>query len=481
MSGMQRRRRRSDCEHPSGEEQTNGWHDGLRETPGGVAPVDRETMVTERTTVVDPEVVRLAPHDLGSEARVCIVNHTLPPDYGGAEIAAYRYAERLSQAGSKVILLGRTEDDRSGQSFPPYVEPVAVSLGGGRRTGGPAPFQAFEVLTRIARRLWPLLIRRRQEYDVLHVFNSRSLFNLLAVPVARALGKPAILEMSLLGSDDPAALRRRSGRVGKLMASRPSIRYLLFRGATACVSKSPALTESYRTAGEPMSKLVEIPYAVDTETYAPASADEKDELRERLGLPLRGAIVLFVGGLSPRKGVHVLLEAFGSTSRRHAECSLVLAGPGAKYAPSYVEGLRATISEHGLTGRVFLLERFVENVHEFMRAADIFSLPSEREGLPISVLEAMACGLAVVASDIPEISGSQIRDGTEGLLVPVGDAPALARALDRLLSGTELRVRLGQAGRRRALERFSEEVVDARYRALYTDVLCAAVERRRWL
>jgi glycosyltransferase involved in cell wall biosynthesis len=96
-----------------------------------------------------------------------------------------------------------------------------------------------------------------------------------------------------------------------------------------------------------------------------------------------------------------------------------------------------------------------------MAAADMFVLPSRFEGLPMSVIEAMLTGLPVVACDVRG-PAEQVVDSVTGLLVPVGDAPALAAALRRLAADSELRTRMGNAGRARALERYDEMKVLAR-------------------
>ena len=391
--------------------------------------------------------------------RVCIVSRSLPPEYGGAEIAAYRYGERLAAAGTPPIFIGPD----GGSEYPEWVVPLdmpSVMKGVGVRTR----------IARIARRLWPVLYGRRDEYDVVHIFNSAPLLNLMAVPMARALKKPVVLESSLVGSDDPLALmKRKKGRRKRLFLRYP-LRYELYRRGSAFVSKSPVLLRVCREAPLSQEKMTLIPYAVDCETYAPSLPEERPGLRKALGLP-EGPTVLFVGGMNKRKGVHHLLEAFRSVVDAVPDARLALVGPAYKYDPEFVEGLYSSTEEWGLSGHVTFVNKVVDNVHEYLRAADVFTLPSSREGLPIAVLESMAAGKAVVASDIPEIADSQIDDGENGLLAPFGDVPALASALTDVLSDPTLRDRLGDAARNRALRRFSVPVVDAQYERLYDALL----------
>ena len=408
-------------------------------------------------------------YPLASDFRVCVVCASLPPHYGGAEIAAYRYVERLARNGGNPVLLAPVRSVREAANLPSFVHPVA---GRARKRYAPPIITGLANIAGFARRLWPVMYRLRHRYQVVHIFNSRPLFNLMAVPAARAFRRPVVLETSLLGSDDPVSLRKRSTDV---WLSRPRVRFALYRRADAFVSKSPALTSAFRDCGLPPASLYEIPYAVDVQRFRPATRTEKRALRERLGLPEAGAVVLYVGGLNPRKGIDVLLRAFKQVSGLERRAFLVLVGPADKYDPAYVEGLYRYVREQSLGDRIAFVSEVVQNVEDYMRASDVFVLPSSREGLPIAVLEAMSCGLAVIASDIPEIAGPQIHAGTQGELVPVGDAYALADRLTQLLRDEGRRKRLGAEARQRIEAEFAVDVVDRQYGSLYTKLLARRV------
>jgi glycosyltransferase involved in cell wall biosynthesis len=113
-----------------------------------------------------------------------------------------------------------------------------------------------------------------------------------------------------------------------------------------------------------------------------------------------------------------------------------------------------------LSKRVQLLG-YRQDVPELLRAADIFTLPSHREGMPRSIIEAMLSGLPVVATDIRG-SREEVVDGSTGFLAPLGDVPALARALQRLAADADLRRTFGRAGRERAEAQFDERKIVAR-------------------
>jgi glycosyltransferase involved in cell wall biosynthesis len=404
-------------------------------------------------------------------SRVCIVSTRLPPRYGGAEIAAWRYAHRLERAGSDVVLLAPVPPNFATQSdLPEWVSTVGRWGKNPARRAGIARRPPGIGLLSMAAPLWRQMVALRDRFDVVHIFNGRPLFNLLALPAARVLGKPSIVEMSLLGSDDPLTLRQAAGEPGDAFSSRLPVRFWLYRLADRYVTKSAPLTEAYMRSGLPEGKLRHVPYAVDTELFAPPTPSEREGLRSRLGLGADEAVILFVGGINPRKGVHRLVGAFRRVVESYGHARLLVVGPASKYGSAYLDGLTSDVRRWGIGERVRFVPGFSDNVHEYMRAADVFVLPSEREGLPISVLEAMSCGLAVVASDIPEVAGAEIEPEREGLLVPVGDEAALTEALSRTLGDEALRRRLGSAARARVEREFSEPVVDRRYRELYAEL-----------
>jgi glycosyltransferase involved in cell wall biosynthesis len=144
--------------------------------------------------------------------------------------------------------------------------------------------------------------------------------------------------------------------------------------------------------------------------------------------------------------------------------SLAFVG-GGRDQPQVEEELRA----QGLGDRVALLgDR--HDVPALLAGADVFVLASRSEGAPLSILEAMAAGLPVVASDVGGVA-ELVADGATGLLVPAGEPAALARALARLLDDRALRERMGAAGRARARDRFDLPELRAAHLDLYARVL----------
>ena len=173
----------------------------------------------------------------------------------------------------------------------------------------------------------------------------------------------------------------------------------------------------------------------------------RDELRAELALD--GDVLLFAGRLGPQKAVGVLLEALG----RISDVTLVIAGDGPERP-----ALEGRVAELGLDARVrFLGSVPRETVLRLFRASDASVLPSAWENFPHTVVEALAVGCPVIATavgGVPEV----VRDGENGLLVPPGDAAALADSIERFFGDAPLRERLHGAAAR-SVEGYSEEAV----------------------
>lgn len=175
--------------------------------------------------------------------------------------------------------------------------------------------------------------------------------------------------------------------------------------------------------------------------------------------------ILFLGRLERAKGVFELIESFARLRREHANAMLTLGGDGDFAA------VRQRLAELDIADSVELPGWVVGATKEaLLRSADAFVLPSHAEGLPVSMLEAMAYGIPVVVSrvgSVPEV----VADGKQGLLTDVGDVQGVLAALRKLAASPEERIRLGQAGRALVASTYAADRVCAQLEGIYTDVL----------
>lgn len=205
-----------------------------------------------------------------------------------------------------------------------------------------------------------------------------------------------------------------------------------------------------------------VPYAVDATRFSTLDNQELDRLRQRW----RGPVILSVGVLRYYKGLHILIAAM-----RELDATLVIVGGG----PEEIR-LRALVDEAGLAGRIHFVGRVAdEDLPSYYQAADIFVLASHlrAEAFGIVLLEAMAAGLPLVTTEIGTATSEINRHGLTGFVVPPNDAPALARALQALMTNRDLREYLGQQGRRLALEEHSVADMADGVAAVYREALAA--------
>jgi glycosyltransferase involved in cell wall biosynthesis len=237
------------------------------------------------------------------------------------------------------------------------------------------------------------------------------------------------------------------------------LRLLVDRGRNVVLVQNPDDRDFLQSLGLRGSQIVLIPGSgVDVETLRPTPEPE-------------GKInVAFVGRLLEDKGIRSLIGAHRLLREKGVAVSLLLAGTPdpANPASASIEEIETWSREPGITWL-----GHVSDIRTVWARAHIAVLPSRREGLPKSLLEAAACGRPMVATDVPGCREVVI-PGETGLLVPVDDPQALAAAIERLAGAPDLRARYGQAARRRTVSEFSAaaigEATSALYRRLSTPV-----------
>jgi D-inositol-3-phosphate glycosyltransferase len=204
-----------------------------------------------------------------------------------------------------------------------------------------------------------------------------------------------------------------------------------------------------RYYGADPARVAVVPCGVDTELFRPG---DSGEARRALGLDGRPR-VLFVGRLAPIKGLDTLVDAIALLRARRSPAELLIVGGDADEALEGHEAhLRRRIERGGLGGSVRLLGRqSQQRLRTYFVAADLMVLPSYYESFGMVALEAMACGIPVVASRVGGLT-TTVRDGVTGSLVPEGDAAALADRLEELLADPDRRERMGREGVRWAVK-----------------------------
>ncbi|MCS6922926.1 MAG: glycosyltransferase, partial [Fimbriimonadales bacterium] len=185
--------------------------------------------------------------------------------------------------------------------------------------------------------------------------------------------------------------------------------------------------------------------------------------RRREGIQEDALLIVHIGRFTKQKNHEMLIRAFAQL-RPPASARLLLVGEG-ELQPQ----MEQLVRDLGLAEQIrFLGVR--SDIPELLNASDIFVLPSRWEGNPMSVMEAMAAGLPVVATavgGVPEL----VENGASGLLVPSDDVAALAQALQTLVDNPSLRATMGHKARQVAQERFDARAMTRAYESLYESIL----------
>lgn len=205
-------------------------------------------------------------------------------------------------------------------------------------------------------------------------------------------------------------------------------------------------------------KIVTVPNGVDGAQYAaPVDIQKK---KTELGIKGNGPVIGLGVRLSLQKGITYLLQAMPEITKRFPDVTLVIAGEG-----NCEEDLRREASEIGIGGNtVFVGARL--DMHEVLKVLDLYVLPSLWEGLPMVLLEAMAAGCPIVATNVGG-NRTVISDGENGSLVETRNTKALAEEIIRLLGNEQLRSQYAKNGLKTFNDRFTSDVMTAQYEKLY--------------
>ena len=313
---------------------------------------------------------------------------------------------------------------------------------------------------RLARRM----LQAGRTYDIIHVHG----FSQKNVPVsilARLLGKPIVLTLHTAGQDEPDVVRRRG-----------ALAYWAFRSADLVLCVSPDLTARWRAAQLPAERVRLAPNGVDTTRFRPADADERLALRRALGWPETQPIVLFVGFFSRDKRPDLLFRAWRRLGAGGVQPRLAFLG--AKNTGYYeidesiARQIQREAADLGRAHDLMTIEP-THDVAQYLRAADVFVLPSVREAHPLALLEAMACGLPCVATRLPGATDALIEDGWNGRLFPADDEAALTEALRQVFADQGAARSMGARARETVIARYDIRRTADDWLSAYEQVLSA--------
>lgn len=396
--------------------------------------------------------------------KICIFTETYYPVVGGGETQARLLAEGLITNGHSVMVLTRRSDAPLKQ-HENYGDVSVYRLG----PVGSGQLKKWGLLLSSL----PALVRLRDQYDLIFVSGYR-IIGLTAVLVGKLFRKPVVLKADSQGEMSGEFFE--SG-LKKFGTSRSSLAFRLFldfrnfilKKAEAFSAISPEIASEWASNRVPLNKIHVIPNGVDTALFAPANADQKSFLREKLNLPKAAIIAIYTGRLVSYKGLPLLLKVWDEIRCRHENAILLLAGTGGLDIHNCEAQLHDYVTSAGLEKNVWFLGS-VQNIPEYLQAADLFVFPTENDAFPSSLIESMACALPIVTTPVGAIKTIMSNRET-GLLVQPGNFEQLFEALDVILSDKAFASRLGQAARRIVKERYSVGSMMRKYLSLFESTL----------
>jgi glycosyltransferase involved in cell wall biosynthesis len=333
--------------------------------------------------------------------------------------------------------------------------------------GVPVHRLTIDVRSRVSKssatvRLLAKLARALPDVDVVHV-HGFSQKNIPIALMASAMKKPVVLTLHTSGQDEP-----------QVAAARGALSSWAFRSARLILPVSPNLVRRCEDAGIDSSHVRLTPNGIDVDRFRPASAVERASLRQALGWSPSDRVVLFVGFFSHDKRPGLLFRAWRRAIEQGVPSKLVYIGatssPYFEIDRGIAESIRAEALAMGRASDVLFVDP-THGMERYYRAADVFVLSSVREANPVSLLEAMACGLPCVASRIDGATAVIVDDGVNGRLVAPDDEIELTRALTDIVSNHEMASRLGACARQTVVSRYDIRETADRWLQAYEDSL----------
>ena len=373
---------------------------------------------------------------VSTNQKVIMVISQFYPALGGAEVQAQGLARALLKRGMDVCVLTRHL-----KGLPQHELIEGIPVYRAIRTI-PLPLLwglVFMVST------FCFLYKKRKEYTIIHCHILQEFQTLVAIAIKYLLRKKVVVKMSSSGVTSDIKLLHKK-LYGKF--------FLLFaRNVDAIIAVCKESSQEILAEGFQANRLLEIPNGVDTGKFTQGDCREVREERT----------ITFIGRLDGYKGVDYLLNGFKTLLSRIDKVTLVIVGTG----PDETH-LKYLAEELEIQGHVAFRGK-QENITSILSGTDIFVLPSLSEGMSNVLLEAMACGLPIVATAVGGNS-DLISDRYNGILIPPHDSMSLGEALVELMKNDRLARTLGYAARKTIEDHYSMDRITDDYVRLYSQI-----------
>lgn len=387
---------------------------------------------------------------------ICILLESYYPVLGGMESQAAALNKTLKESNVNIRVI--TRHIESGTEKEEYIDGIYV------KRIFPSGYGVFKRWIMVITSMY-YLIENVFNYDTIFVYGFRSL-GIAGVLVSKIFRKHCVLKASNIGEMSGEYFDTGLGHLGlsknflfyRILLN---LRNNLLMKADAFVSFSPKITNEFKNCRIKSEKIFEIPNLFDEDQFYKVAPGEKIELKNRLNLPLNKKILIYTGRLTFEKGLPLLLKVWYEINKIHNGI-LLLVGSGQNLRSSCEDTLRKFVKDNNLEDSVIFIGKIdMGKVNEYLKASDIFVLPSDDEAFGNSLIEAMACGLASVSTSFI------IDHGHNGFSFEPGNFDQLYYYIDLLLKNSQLRNELGENAVRTVREKYSRAKVVNSYIKLF--------------
>lgn len=405
--------------------------------------------------------------------KIAIVCDIIPPGYSGAGMAAYKHAEYLYQQKLLSFILTRTPQILNKFS-PKIFGNIALKIDEEKiiRMNAKNDF-LIKYKYGFIKRIIPFLIdniklyyktsrslkNRKEEYEIIHCYSTTWL-TVFAMLIGKHYKKKIILEMSLLGHDDPLSHSKNDKIKLKYF-----IKKWQFRTADLIISKSEALRSAYLKAGFSKEKLADIPYFVDEKNFTKPNDLKVSLLKNKLLSEQYFPIILFVGAVSKRKGVDILINSFQLVKKKYNNAVLLIIGNNSTKSDD--EEFYQKIKKIKKESESIKFINPIQNVNEYMFISDVFVFPSRREGFGIVIIEAMASELPVIVNHIEGITNTIVKNEESGYLIQSENPEDYNDKIQKILEDNVLRKKFINKAKNDIIKKYSYQNIMQKYISLY--------------
>jgi glycosyltransferase involved in cell wall biosynthesis len=365
--------------------------------------------------------------------KIAFLTEKYTPDIGGLAISAERLARLFASAGHEVNVFAPTLNLPASETRTLPSSRVSVTRFGAHKRVDDTLVDWFELVT---------MEHQRQPFDVIHAYFLPQA-GFVAAYAGRYLGVPSVV--SARGNDLERAI---------FDPSRLSPVLYALQHASAVTTNASELVKKAR-ALVPDLNVTMIPNGIDTQRFKPLPRNnalaESLSLINKTQVEESTRVIGFAGELRAKKGLRPLLDAYAQVNRKNPATLLIIGDIRAGEDKQMFEDFKLSHPETSILVTGFVSPADLPAYHSWV---DVFVHPSLRDGLPNALLEAMACGRAVIGSRVGGILDA-IVDCENGRLVPANHVDELANAIEELLTNEDLRRKLGSAGRQTIIDKFT--------------------------